>query len=223
MLAGRARILLKPSSVASRPPSCLSMVGRASSKSSFLLLTLSVLAGAANSMRPVPCWGAPEMVGEAAVGATTDSCECRGIPGTTHVNAGGCPTEIDEFCQLSFDDDTHRRWYRRFWTGSCEGLGFLDFCHQGKSGSGSDSDAYWRDTIARVLVDLPESSQARVRCKLWRLGRVVGREWARKNSIRRIDTRDIASWGRLLRGITAGRVDAVVDSLGAVAAERLRQ
>ena len=22
----------------------------------------------------------------------------------------------------AFDDDTHRRWYRRFWTGSCEGV-----------------------------------------------------------------------------------------------------
>ena len=37
----------------------------------------------------------------------------------------GCSGESAAYAGVRFDDIQHRLWYRRFWTGNCEGLTVL--------------------------------------------------------------------------------------------------
>jgi hypothetical protein len=101
-----------------------------------------------------------------------------------------CRAYLPAEAQLRFAHDKHRRWYRRFWTGSCEGLTTLDFCQ-----AGSPS---WREVIQRVTREVPAGEQTATMTKACRVGHLIGFEWAKDNNIRCIHTSDMPGLMRIL-------------------------
>ena len=127
----------------------------------------------------------------------------RTLSGTGCVDSTGCPTEIDPFADLEFDDNLHRAWYRRFWTGDCKDVKDESFwegilCKGGKRGSTRPREQFWYDTVDRCLQKLAPAERGPIRFRLWELGRLVGHEWARANNVRKIDSNDIKDWGKTL-------------------------
>jgi hypothetical protein len=92
---------------------------------------------------------------------------------------------------LKFDDPTHRAWYRRFWSGRCDGLGPFT-CLPG--------DPNWNDVVARLVLEAPPADRSRVVAELCAMGQTLGFEWARNNSIRRVSTHDLEGLTHLLEG-----------------------
>ena len=116
----------------------------------------------------------------------------------------GCPQNAAVYGSLTFDDAQHRLWYRRFWTGNCEGLPFLS-CLSGKP--------YWSETMQGILQKLPAVSRAPAILKLCASGKLIGHEWAKDNAIRRIDTKLVEEWiGRLDRAADPMAELAVIDA-----------
>jgi hypothetical protein len=75
------------------------------------------------------------------------------------------------------------RWYRRFWTGDCGGLsGCL---------SGSPN---WNDVVGQLSSRSQPSQKQAVLKKACRLGALIGLEWTRPRTVRRIDTGDLQSF-----------------------------
>lgn len=97
----------------------------------------------------------------------------------------GCPQAISAHAGLKFDGAQHRLWYRRFWTGVCDGLPIFS-CFAGRP--------YWTESMHGILRKLPEASRDRVQVRMCSLGRLVGYEWAKDNNIRKIDTRLVSRW-----------------------------
>jgi hypothetical protein len=144
---------------------------------------------------------------------------CSGtIAGTSCVDSTGCPTEIDPFADMEFDDNLHRAWYRRFWTGDCRDVKDESFwegvkCKGGKRGSTNPREQYWYDTVDRCLQKLAPAERGPVRFRLWELGRLVGHEWARTNDIRKIDSKDIKDWGKTLIEAKAEALRPIIESI----------
>lgn len=90
---------------------------------------------------------------------------------------------------LAFDDAKHRGWYLRFWTGSCKELRVT--CLSGAP--------YWGEIMQRILANVPADRQERLRARLILLGQSIGYEWAKENSIRRINNEHIKSWSEQLK------------------------
>ncbi len=90
---------------------------------------------------------------------------------------------------IAFDDAKHRGWYVRFWTGSCKELRVT--CLSGAP--------YWAEIMQRLLVQVPPERQERLRTRLILLGQRIGYEWAKENSIRRINNEHIKSWSADLK------------------------
>ena len=112
---------------------------------------------------------------------------CVGVlAGSTGHDDAGCPAGFSPYTDVSFDHAKHESWYRRFWTGSCDGLGFFDFCLE----NGQFWDAFSAETLDRV----PPDARPLLQAQLWSAGRYIGHEWARDNDIRRIDTRQLSAW-----------------------------
>lgn len=145
-------------------------------------------------------------------GVPDDRDQCVGaIPGASGADATGCPTDFDPYAKLSFQDDKQRRWYRRFWTGDCDNLGFFT-CLPGRP--------YWYDVLKRALANkVPAGDLGRLTNRLWSLGRLIGYEWAKENDIRRIDTDDLQVWSGALT--TASDLDRTIDRIKAEAMEKL--
>lgn len=112
------------------------------------------------------------------------------LSGGFQIGPHGCPTEFDPYHGLVFDHAKHEAWYRRFWTGRCEGFGFLDFC--------VEDDGGWPAVIASTLTRLPEDHRQLMRAQMWGIGRLIGFEWAKDNDIREIHTSDLRRWRSLL-------------------------
>jgi hypothetical protein len=96
------------------------------------------------------------------------------------------------------------RWYRRFWTGDCDGL----FGCMGGSPN-------WNEVVGKLLERSPAAARTAVLAKACRLGPLIGMEWVRPKKVRRIDTGDLKGFnktleraGDVLRGLDA--VDAEV-------------
>lgn len=123
---------------------------------------------------------------------------CRGrLPGASEHDAAGCPAAFDPYAGLDYDDAKHAAWYRRFWTGRCEGLGFFsDGCIEDKGG--------WPVQIERTVARLPAPDRPPARAEMWGLGRLIGHEWARDNDLRSIHTDDLKRW----RGVLDDATDA---------------
>ena len=108
------------------------------------------------------------------------------LPGARDIDSSGCPGAVDPFAELQFDGPLHRGWYDRFWTGTCAGL----------SGEARTEcvfvkifrSDYWFDTVENVVSRVPTEKRPYLRFQLWRVGRLIGHEWARANDVRHIDT-----------------------------------
>jgi hypothetical protein len=79
-----------------------------------------------------------------------------------------------------FDHATHAAWYRRFWTGQC---GDLFLCQ-----AGSPS---WNELVPLLRARAPAGKADAVTRRTCLVGQRIGLEWARDNSVRRIDTEDL--------------------------------
>ena len=100
------------------------------------------------------------------------------------------PGDFNDFAaELRFDDESHRRWYRRFWTGNCKGLPIFQ-CWPG--------DPNWNGLIERLTDSVPAVDQVHLKSCLWELGRLMGHEWSRDNDSRRINTNDVSRWNDIL-------------------------
>lgn len=126
-------------------------------------------------------------------GVSDDADLCIGsVPGQIEIDAqNGCPTKFSPEAELKFDpsDAKHARWYRHFWDAKCTGLGIFSGCV-----SGYPWEKLSDELSAGADRDL-------LRAQLWSAGRYIGFEWARDNSIRRIDTAKATSWGNKLRSL----------------------
>ncbi len=98
-----------------------------------------------------------------------------------------CRPHVTATASLAFDDIDHRRWYDRFWTGRCQGLGFCL--------SGSPN---WNETAGSLESRSAPGQESNTRAAACELGELVGHEWARDNAVRCIDTADVRRWGRSL-------------------------
>lgn len=93
------------------------------------------------------------------------------------------------------------RWYRRFWTGECGGL---RGCIKGSPN--------WNEVVGKLVARSGPADRKTVLAKACRLGALIGQEWTRPRSVRRIDTGDLRRFkatlgsGDVLRGID--RVEA---------------
>lgn len=95
----------------------------------------------------------------------------------------GCPAAA--YGGLNFDDDQHRLWYRRFWTGTCQGLPLFT-CFSGRP--------YWSETMQNTLQKIAPAGRADAKLKMCAIGKLIGHEWAKDNNIRRIDTQLVSVW-----------------------------
>jgi len=93
-------------------------------------------------------------------------------------------------------------WYRRFWTGDCTGL------HGCMAGSPN-----WNDVVSKLVARSRAQERPAVLARACRLGPLIGLEWTRPRTVRRIDSRDLRKFkttlessGDVLKGIE--RVEA---------------
>jgi len=92
---------------------------------------------------------------------------------------------------IKFDDATHRAWYRRFWSGQCQGLGPFT-CFAGYPN--------WNAVVAQLAAEAAPGDRARATAEICQMGQVIGVEWARDNAIRRISTEDLRRLTKVLDG-----------------------
>lgn len=149
-----------------------------------------------------------------------DRCRAA-LPGASESDSHGCPRSADHTAGLSFHDTTHKGWYQRFWTGDCSGI-----ADNRRERSTCDfvkifNSENWLETIEIVTERIGAAERPVIRFDLWRLGRLVGFEWARNNDVRAIDTDDIGGWGKRLREAAPDRVCAEIDTLFKEVAEKL--
>ena len=93
-------------------------------------------------------------------------------------------------------------WYRRFWTGDCEGL-------RGCIGGSPN----WNEIVGKLVARSAPPERATVLAKACRLGPVIGQEWTRPRDVRRIDSGDLRAFQRLLE--SAGEVTKGIDKVEA--------
>ena len=87
-----------------------------------------------------------------------------------------------------YDTPVHERWYRRFWTGSCDGLPL--FCIPGSPN--------WNDIVGKLLVRSAPAERVALLPRACRLGQLIGLEWSRAKAIRRIDTNDLRVFNAMM-------------------------
>lgn len=86
-----------------------------------------------------------------------------------------------------YDTPEHERWYRRFWTGTCD---HLPRCIPGSPN--------WNDVVGKLQIKGGPAERGAVLPKACRLGQLVGMEWARAKAIRKIDTTDLRAFNKML-------------------------
>lgn len=105
---------------------------------------------------------------------------------------------------VRFETDLQQRWYKRFWTGSCDRL---PMCMSGSPN--------WNDVVAKLSARAPSAQRASLHPRICRLGQLIGLEWARDKKIQKISTRDLRAFNRTLDA--AGDVARGVDEVEAKA------
>lgn len=98
-----------------------------------------------------------------------------------------CRTTVQATSKLQFENDLHARWYKRFWTGSCQDL---SLCMAGSPN--------WNDIVGKLLSKGGPSEQPVLLPKACRLGQLIGMEWARDRRIKRIKTGDLKVFNTML-------------------------
>lgn len=71
-----------------------------------------------------------------------------------------------------------------------------------------------------AIGDLTGQERMALCSRLFALGRAIGHEWARDNSVRRIDTRDLRNWTRMLTD--ADDIGKAVDTIEELMSRELR-
>lgn len=99
-----------------------------------------------------------------------------------------------------YDSPEHERWYRRFWTGTCD---HLALCVPGGPN--------WNEIVGKLLVKGGPAERPALLPKACRLGQTIGLEWSRERAIRRITTADLKVFSTMLEatGDTLQGVDRV--------------
>lgn len=98
-----------------------------------------------------------------------------------------CRTTVQPTSRLQFENDLHARWYKRFWTGSCQDL---SLCMPGSPN--------WNDIVDKLLIRGGPSEHPVLLPKACRLGQLIGWEWARDRRIKRIKTGDLKVFSTML-------------------------
>lgn len=98
-----------------------------------------------------------------------------------------CRALIKPTDAIRFDNDQHLRWYKRFWTGSCDRL---PLCFAGSPN--------WNDIVGKLLVKGGPGEQPRLLPKACRLGQLIGQEWAKSKQVQKISTRDLKAFKGML-------------------------
>lgn len=194
-----------------------------------LLLLLAVPGRAAmaacDAAEPAPPGDKTDTVGNTdddGDGVQNHRDRCRApLPGGKDVDEIGCPTAVDPFAEVAFDDATHRGWYDRYWTGTCDRVpndeGERSKCRLAKF----FWPDYWFETVDIVVGRVPVAERPVIRFDLWRLGRLIGHEWARANEVRLIHSPDIKRWRGRLRNAAPQDVCAEIRALFAAARAKL--
>jgi hypothetical protein len=102
-----------------------------------------------------------------------------------------CRASAPAIAQIRFDDPAHQAWYRRFWSGRCEGLAPFT-CMSGYPN--------WNAVVAQLTAEAAPADRARLLPEICGMGRTIGLEWARDNAVRRISTNDLKSLTTVLTG-----------------------
>jgi len=98
-----------------------------------------------------------------------------------------CRAMIKPTDAVRFDTDEHLRWYKRFWTGTCD---HLPFCFSGSPN--------WNDIVGKLLVKGGASEQPALLPKACRLGQLIGLEWAKDKGVQKISTKDLRQFNAML-------------------------
>ena len=115
-----------------------------------------------------------------------------------------CRAMVKPTDAIRFDTDEHLRWYKRFWTGTCD---HLTFCFPGSPN--------WNDIVGKLLVKGGPTEQPALLPKACRLGQLIGLEWAKDKGVQKISTKDLKEFnatleaaGDPLKGVEAVEVKA---------------
>jgi hypothetical protein len=79
-----------------------------------------------------------------------------------------------------YDTPEHERWYKRFWTGQCD---HIPMCISGAPN--------WNELVGKLLVKVGPTQRGVLLPKACRMGQLIGLEWSREKSIRKINTADL--------------------------------
>ena len=93
-----------------------------------------------------------------------------------------------------------QEWYRKFYEGT--------FLIQG-----------WESRMKELLEAIPDGDQGGMNEVLANLGEKIGREWAKENSVRRIDNSMLQQWGEDLRSAKKQGAQILVEEIRRVEAE----
>jgi hypothetical protein len=139
---------------------------------------------------------------------------CAGLAAPSPLSAQtfvtqACQSSVPATADIRFDNPSHFAWYRRFWSGQCQGLAPFT-CISGYPN--------WNAVVAQLTAQAPPADRSHVILRLCRLGHVLGLEWARDNAVRRIDTDDLRRLTTVLTGQGSlderlQRVDAATKAL----------
>jgi hypothetical protein len=100
------------------------------------------------------------------------------------------------------------RWYKRFWTGDCDGL---SGCLNGSPN--------WNEVVGKLVAKSHPSDRQAVLAKACRLGSLIGQEWTRPRNIRRIDSSDLRGFRKVLE--SAGDVPKGIERVEAQAQAKI--
>ena len=81
----------------------------------------------------------------------------------------------------------HERWYKRFWTGTCD---HLALCVPGGPN--------WNEIVDRLLTKGGPVERPALLPKACRLGQMNGLEWSREHNVRKITTADLKVFNTML-------------------------
>ncbi len=98
-----------------------------------------------------------------------------------------CRGLVQPSTALRFDTAEHARWYKRFWTGSCEDL---SFCFPGSPN--------WNDIVGKLLSKGGPTERASLLPKACRLGQLIGLDWSREKNLKHIRTADLKVFSTML-------------------------
>ena len=87
-----------------------------------------------------------------------------------------------------YDTTVHELWYKRFWTGGCDAK--IPRCIPGQPN--------WNGMVGKLLARAAPAERPAVLAKACRVGQLIGVEWSRSKTIRKIDLNDLRAFNHTL-------------------------